>query len=149
MIYDGLSLGIMLLYCCYYYIIKSSHWNREENRREFLQWVESRFDIRNHEDWYNVTKGEFIEKGGGQLLEQYDGSPSKMLSAIYPNVEWHPWIFGCADDTYWGNINNRRTFLDWVASRYHIKRCDQWCHVGDFDINNLGGLGLIRYHGIS
>ncbi len=64
--------------------VPRSHWNDLSNQRTFLDSLAKRLDITNHEGWYNVIQSVFLMHGGGGLLKKYGGSPSKLLTKVYP-----------------------------------------------------------------
>ncbi len=43
-----------------------------------------KLNIVDHSKWYQVTFKVLREEGAGTLLAKYDGSPSKLLQAVYP-----------------------------------------------------------------
>ena len=45
------------------------------------------------EGWYTVASQTFIDRGGGSLLSQYQGSLPKLLQKVYPEFDWKLWKF--------------------------------------------------------
>ncbi len=43
-----------------------------------------RLNIRDQEGWYSLTLNTLKQNGGYGLLQKYNGSPSKLLTNVYP-----------------------------------------------------------------
>ncbi len=44
----------------------------------------TKLNIRNQDDWYTISWKTLQLQGAGSLLTKYNGSPSKILTTIYP-----------------------------------------------------------------
>ncbi len=60
------------------------YWSDLDTQRSFMESLAKALNIQDTEGWYHVTKKTIEEHGGGGLLSQYDGSPSKLLQSVYP-----------------------------------------------------------------
>ena len=72
------------------------------------------------------------EKGAGTLLNMYGGSPSTMLSAVFPQHEWLPWKFSKPSAGYWDNTQNKMNFLAWASNKLNIRNLGDWYNVSRF-----------------
>ncbi len=53
-------------------------------QRLFMDELVKKLNIENGEGWLKITSKTIKQHGGLYLLHKYDGSPKKLLSAIYP-----------------------------------------------------------------
>src|SRR5690606_32804420 len=68
-------------------------WQDVENHCKFLCWLGDRLKISTPSDWMKVTSEDAELYGGGYLLRTfYSNQISKALRAIFPEVDWDPWI---------------------------------------------------------
>jgi hypothetical protein len=51
-----------------------------------------------------------------------------MLSKVYPEYEWLPWKFR-NNSNHWGNIENQRKCMDWIAVQLEIKEFKDWYKI--------------------
>jgi hypothetical protein len=56
----------------------------------------------------------------------YKGSLSKALAAAFPEKDWKMWKFTKVPRGYWGDINNRQSFLADFAKEKHITQANDW-----------------------
>jgi hypothetical protein len=73
---------------------------------------------------------ELNEIGGGGLISgKYKGSPSHLLSQVYPDYDWLPWKFGTSPHYFWDDLKNQRKFLEWAAKELNIKEMSDWYKI--------------------
>jgi hypothetical protein len=65
--------------------------------------------------------------GGHTLLTKYDFSFHSLLSALYPEYNWLSWKF--LQKGYWGDVNNQKKFMDWVAWKLNYKEMSDWYKI--------------------
>ena len=87
-----------------------------------------------------------VEKGGCGLLSQYQGSPSKMLSNIFPNHNWIPSKFEYYPQNYWESKDNQREFLNWLGNHLQFTNYENWYDISYEKIKENGGINLLRYY---
>ena len=118
-------------------------WDNMMNQRQFMNWAEKELKIKEKSDWYKVTRKvlnkekksvclvfkDFYDLGGLWLLSKYRGSPSALISAVYPEYNWLPWKFDKIQSKYWEDINNQKKFMDWVGNELKIKEMSDWYNV--------------------
>jgi hypothetical protein len=52
---------------------------------------------------------------GATLFDRYyKKSTSRLLRAIYPAHDWHPWKFPKVDKGFWTNPDNHRKYFEWL-----------------------------------
>jgi hypothetical protein len=59
----------------------------------------------------------------------FHGSPSLLLSEIFPDYDWLPWKFERCPNGFWDNIRNQKKFLEWAANELKIKNMSDWYNV--------------------
>ena len=52
-------------------------WNHRNNRQRYLKWLGKRLGVKKLNDWYRVTRLEFEQHFGNQLMKYYNGSPQR------------------------------------------------------------------------
>ncbi len=74
--------------------------------------------------------------GGSSLLRhKYNGSPSLMLSTLFPEYDWLLWKFSKAPWNMWGDKKIVRKFLDYVGKEVGVKEFSDWYNVS-VTVNN-------------
>jgi hypothetical protein len=100
---------------------------------------------------------ELYRIGGAGLLEaHHNHSPSHALMEIYPDTEWQLWRFGRAPHNFWENLDNQRSYLQWLEDEWKIDCPSDWyfftkdqvsAYMGGALINQYGSLGnLLKFH---
>ena len=97
------------------------------------------------DDWYRARKTDFYNNEGGSLLQAFDGSPSKLLSFVYPHHNWKVWKFGTVSKGYWNDKENRKNFLDELGRNLGYNQLDDWYNISNLDFVNSGGTGLLKF----
>jgi hypothetical protein len=57
--------------------LSHDYWNTKQNQRTYLDWLGSQLQVKQHEDWYNVSLIQAKEVGGwplSRMLHSYNGS---------------------------------------------------------------------------
>ena len=109
---------------------------------EFFDWLGKQLEYKHMEDWYKVSKEDFAQHGGKQLLHVfYHDSPSKALQSVYPEHNWLMWRFHTTPRGYWKailqNIDEQRVIIDWMSKQLCIKRLEDWYTVSFQRVANL------------
>src|SRR5690349_16646044 len=80
--------GVVVLMTCRFSKVPHNYWKDKTNQLKALRELEGKLKISQPEDWYRIKNSNVIEQGGKALLYQYNGSLSRMLSTLYPAVQW-------------------------------------------------------------
>lgn len=68
--------------------------------------------------------------GGAHLLNNtYNGSVAQLLTSIYPNYNWIPWLFGRTAKHIWDDIDNQRKFMDYASKQLNLNKMEDWKKV--------------------
>src|SRR4051812_48005685 len=98
------------------------------------------------DDWYNVTKEDFLKNGGYGALSFHNGSAYSALQIVHPEHEWLPWKFKHFD--CWSDVQNRKTFFDWLGNHLGYTALDDWYKITAEVICDFGGRSLLNiYYG--
>lgn len=121
-------------------------WNSIQNHKDYFEWLGYELGIHQLDDWYKVRYGDYIAHHGGGMLLCYKNSPFKALQTIYPEHDWHGWLFRVCGKDYWKRRRNQRKFFDWFADTTGIESVQGWYQVRIPAIAKSGGLGLLQRH---
>jgi hypothetical protein len=77
-------------------------------------------------------KDDFVNIGGKTITEKYKGSPSLLLSQIYPSYDWLPWKFRGCPHFFWNNTQNQQKFMDWAGTQLNVKEMNDWYKVTEY-----------------
>ncbi len=125
-------------------------WAERANRRAYMRWLELQLQIQHPDQWYGVTKNDFIENHGHGLLGNYYGdSVFAAVKEHLPRRRWLPWRFANVPQGFWQDAENRFCYLDWLAKRLRIRVPEQWYSVTYRQIADNHGLTLAAYYDYS
>lgn len=67
--------------------IPHGYWNTKENVVFFLKWFAELLNISKLNDWYHVSREDFVSAGASTLFDKY-GSLLSLLQEYYPEHDW-------------------------------------------------------------
>jgi hypothetical protein len=117
-------------------------WKNFENHKKYAEWLGKKLNYKKPEDWYKLTRKDFIDNDGGTLLSSYNGSPIQFLRKIFPNEEWLEWKFGMAPLGFWKKSENRKKYMIWLSKILEIKETHNWYSITKDTIKNNYGASL-------
>ncbi len=90
-------------------------------------------------DWYNI-KAEYMARLGVSttsnndrpILSFYNFSLLKALRSVYPEHDWHPWMFHSVPHNYWqddSGLQNQRDYVKWLGNEIGIRKHEEWYTV--------------------
>jgi hypothetical protein len=109
-------------------------WQSKDNQRKFMDWLKELLQIRNHDEWYRVPSSEFSRHGASQLLELHHGSMFRVLTSVYPEIQWNITL-----SNEWKSLIHLRKKLDYVADRMGIKKMEDWYAKHSDELRMKGG----------
>jgi hypothetical protein len=104
--------------------VPKGYWNDVENQRSFMDWFGNKIGMKKYDDWLNISRQQ-LEMGGktlSNIQKIHNNSIEKLFSCVYPNFEWHPWMFKRLRYFAWSEEINIRTYLLWVSEKLNIER---------------------------
>ena len=66
---------------------------------------------------------------GSVLAKKYNNSLYHMLSSLFPEYDWLPWMFAKAPKNYWNDVNTRQKYVKYVERELGIKEMSDWYKV--------------------
>lgn len=70
----------------------------------------------------------------------------QLLSEVYPEYDWKPWMFKHSPVNYWNDEKHQREFLDFAAKKLEIKKWEDWYSCNMSTVCELGGKALFLYY---
>jgi hypothetical protein len=126
--------------------VPRSYWNNLQNQKKYLEWFVKQQNIQKMEDWYKLQITDLKKNGAKGLLAKYNNSLYKLLSTIYPEYDWKPWLFQRVPRSYWANLDNQKKYLEWIKIKFNIQKFDDWYKLTAKDIKDNGGAGLLFHY---
>ncbi|MBI2757063.1 MAG: hypothetical protein HYX49_00115 [Chloroflexi bacterium] len=124
-----------------------SFWDKKENRRRYINWLEQKLGYTKYEDWYRITANDFQMNNGFGFLNHYKNSPSKVVVDNFQEYDWDISKFYNRPQAYWQDSGNQREFLKNLFNLLGYTNLDNWYKSRHEDFTNSGGSGLIKYYG--
>ena len=125
-------------------------WASLEVQREFLDAMAIKLGIEkgDRSAWYRVSTQQVIDNGGKGLLQRYQFSLSKLLTAVYPDFAWDALKFGSAPRNHWASIDNQRSFMDELAKKLGFGEGERegWYKVSHQTLLDHGGRQILAHH---
>jgi hypothetical protein len=77
--------------------------------------------------WYQLSTS-LLKQRAPNLLASY-GSPYKLLSVLYPEHTWLPFLFARSPKGYFHSQQHRRLLLEWESVRLQLNNLSGWYAV--------------------
>ena len=129
--------------------VPKRYWEDKNNVIKYMNWLSNELHINKYEDWYNVSREDILNKYGNSLLGMYNNSHIKLITTIYNDYDWLPWMFKSSPRKYWEDKNNVVKYMNWLANKLNINKNEDWYKVTQQDIINNYGSGLIKKYNYS
>jgi hypothetical protein len=88
-----------------------------------------------------------IKWSGAGLLKRYNNTLTKALTSVYPNEEWHIFLFKQVPPGYWTKTQNIREYFDWLAEKLNLQQLDDWYRISFIELSNHGAGTLLSTFG--
>tara|TARA_B100000886_G_scaffold336609_1_gene295718 strand:+ start:719 stop:1219 length:501 start_codon:yes stop_codon:yes gene_type:complete len=114
-----------------------------------LHWLGKKLSFQSEEDWYGLSTNHFYEHNGSALLATYyKGSKINCVKELFPNYDWHEWLFGLTSMGFWEKKENRHEYMNWLGTIYQFKCKTDWYKISNKHFENLpkGESFLIYYN---
>jgi hypothetical protein len=123
-------------------------WAKRANRKRYLEWLSVELNIKEYDDWYQLTRSVLNDNHGGRLLQGfYQGSVIKLLNDNFPEYEWLEWKLRCTPHSFWKEKANRIKYLAWLGKKVGFTRYPSWKKLTRQDFIKNGGEWLfMRYY---
>lgn len=123
------------------------HWEKEENRLQFLEYVGRVLDVQCVRDWHSVKRSDVERLGGRGLLMRYSSLLS-CLSDAYPELvekDNRADVRAKKGRGFWNLRQNRKRFLEDAAPLLGIKSVEDWASVSRNALIRVGGRGAFQH----
>jgi len=127
--------------------VPGGYWEKLENQRTYLEWLSSKLGYKKMEDWYQVTAKHFEENFGGSLLTLYKGSPSKILSTVFSDFPFQPWLFGRSPVALGHSSSSMNDILQFLEKELRIRNEEDWQRVTQGQLRELGVFSPVMREG--
>jgi hypothetical protein len=118
-------------------------WMAVRAQRRHLESLAESLGITRYEQWYNVKVRTLKQIGGEKLLAQYQQSLPKCLQTVYPEFQWHPWLFKHSQKQFWKKGSNQRECTSWMEKELHINTQEDWYKVTPQQLKESGVYELL------
>ena len=111
-----------------------------------MKFIAQKLNIKQTEDWYQVTTQSFLSSGGGGLLRRYNSVYESLINLI-PEYDWKMWKFTYLTKNDWkGRRNIQRNFFDDLFKHKRYEKWTDWYQITKEDIVGYGGAALLKLH---
>ena len=132
--------------------VPSNHWDDDENKREYLDWLGEKIGVINDlDDWYGVDQKALTKNGGGHLVTGH-GPLYNIFSKAYKDHDWDDLRFSPHKAQVlmtrilrkeYGEVRHEWT-ADWlISSKNYSLKVDAYIEVFDLAIEYQG-----KQHGV-
>ena len=127
--------------------VPQGYWADIKNQKEYMEWLEKKLGYTSTEDWYKISKQDFVDNYGAGLLNKYNSSSKRCVISIFSNYEWLPWKFTRAQSNYWNDIKNQKEYMESLGKKLGYTCQEDWYKVTRNDFTDNYGRGLINIYG--
>ncbi|MDA9897603.1 zinc-ribbon domain-containing protein [Alphaproteobacteria bacterium] len=128
--------------------VPTGTWSDKAVHLAYIHYLQKELKIVEKNDWYKITNQEFKHYGGGSILKQYD-TLVDCLRENLPDLNLLPWKFLRSGRKFWENSDNRRWFVEWMATQLEINEPNEYYSVSERHFVEYGGITALIYHDTS
>ena len=123
-------------------------WGRIENQRQFCEELSKKLSFSSINDFYSLSRFQFLKYGGRSLLKKYNTSIYQLLQKVYPEINWDPLRFNNIPRGYWNSKTNQKKFFDTLFNTFGFNNLDNWYSVTNNLVIQHGGKSILqKYNG--
>lgn len=122
-------------------------WDDPVNQRRYLEWLGEELGFEDQEDWYRFDARSLTRNHGDKLIGLYDGSPSAVLRAVFPEYDWKEWLFATLPNQFWADPDNVMAYMEWLGEQLDFKEPEDWYQVTTWDFQVRRGASLLGKFG--
>ena len=141
-LFNGRPTGFFTKWAHFNSRVCRGFWLENINRREFLDELGEKLEISVPYE-YCKLQPEIIKQNGGKSLFYYFPTYYELLTNIYPDFEFSPFLFNKIPETLVKNRNTHRKLLDEFRKRIFINEPKQWFLISKKQYQLLGIQNLI------
>ena len=107
--------------------VADGHWDSKQNRIEYLRWLEIQLGYSDPLDWYKIRHCDFVENKGDSIYRHvYNQDRIAIVSEIYPEIDWKPWLFKRMPIRTWDSPIVVREYFDWIFEQENFSDLTDW-----------------------
>ncbi len=122
-------------------------WGVKKNRVAYMKWLGKQLKFKRLDDWYTISRNDFVRNCGVTFLKTYGHSPSAAVIDCFPQRRWLPWKFLNAPNYFWAKRQNRIDYMKWLGRRLGFKAWKDWYAITKYDYVDNFGSSLLQYSG--
>jgi hypothetical protein len=152
------------------------YWKDESVLMSYIKWIEEQLNIRELDDWYEVTREQLKEYHGYGILAKHSSIYDMLLyhypGDIFSSYNWkcqhsflrtrmealeiqesEGWILGRQGKSIFGNIlsqfskENVVEYMQWLAEKMEISNVEQWYDIGTDQLMSIKEGGHLLMQG--
>ncbi|KAF2072033.1 hypothetical protein CYY_006644 [Polysphondylium violaceum] len=123
-------------------------WGDLNNQKIYINWLGNKLGFKNYNQWYGISKADFVDNNGATLLLLYGGSPVKAVAEILKDkFQWNMWLFTHLPRGMYQDKEIVRGFIEFAKQYYEVTDMDDWYRVSWTQLRDIGGFNLIKKNG--
>jgi len=101
----------------------------------------------NIDPWYKVSVKELSTLGAHLVLQHFNHSKFKMLTTLYPEIDWVPWKFENPPRNVGGDMKILKLAIGHTQEQLGVKAFDDWYRVSARQLKKIGTFRVIIQNG--
>jgi len=118
-------------------------WEIKETHRYALEWICEQKGWKFPYGLYQLKKDTLYELNVDGITQIYSQSPTRIITTVLPEYEWHIWKFQMTPMEYWNDDNNKKEYLKWFENEQGINKPEDWYDIKVYDLYENFGRTLI------
>lgn len=123
----------------------SGYWHDLNNCFTYVRWFEKQKEFRSIEGWYSITQDDVYDLHGSGLMDHFDCSVQRLITAVYPDHDWKPWLFVQVPKNFWPHKKNRVAYMKWLENKLGYSSPEDWYSVSKLDFIRNQGASLMQF----
>ena len=104
-------------------------WRSVDNQRLFCDYLFTQLNCKEMEEWYSISVKTIRKKGGARLLSKYNSNMYRLLTTVYPFIEWNFLKTNAKKGKFWSNIERQKQILIYFQHLFFIRSERDWFRI--------------------
>lgn len=126
---------------------KFASWKDMDKQRNYLDALSQKLGYTSKEDWYKVSRYNFCDKGGYNLMQIYGKSPTNIVITVYSDHIWEMWCFKKAPVGFWKEKDNQLKYLEWLFRKLGYTQLEDYYRISTAILRENYGRPLLSHYG--
>jgi hypothetical protein len=128
--------------------VKKGTWHKKENHNLYANYLATKLDYKNIDDWYKINSILINKNYGSGLIKFYKGSPIMFLKEVFPQHKWLEWKFTQTTQGFWNKLENHILYVNYLSETLNYTKKEDFYNLTNQIISdNYGGGLLMKYNG--